>query len=69
MANCNNCGKKIKYNKFKRWRNKILCYECYKIRKTLIKPKTEEADIKDLITNPADVTEFFGGNISSDNEE
>lgn len=32
MAICDKCKEKIKYNKFKRYRRKILCLECYKHR-------------------------------------
>lgn len=59
MATCNNCGKKIKYNQFKRWRKKLLCPECYKIRSTLKNKVTEEANVSDIITNPEDAAVFF----------
>jgi len=43
MGKCSNCGKKIKYNKFKRYRGKILCYACYDTRLERKKAKKEEA--------------------------
>lgn len=32
MGSCNNCHKKILYNKYKRYRKEILCLECYNTR-------------------------------------
>ena len=32
MGKCDNCGKKILYNKYKRYRKQILCRECYDTR-------------------------------------
>jgi len=29
---CNECGAKIQYNQFKRYRKKVLCYGCYDTR-------------------------------------
>jgi len=43
MGKCSNCGKKIEYNKFKWYRGKILCYECYDTRLERKKAKKEAA--------------------------
>ena len=32
MGKCNVCGKKILYNKYKMYRGKVLCPECYDTR-------------------------------------
>ena len=32
MGKCSNCGEKIRYNKFKMYRGKILCPDCYATR-------------------------------------
>lgn len=32
MGKCDNCEKKILYNKYKRYRKQILCIECYNTR-------------------------------------
>ncbi len=32
MGSCNNCHKKIMYNKYKHYRKEILCVECYNTR-------------------------------------
>jgi len=32
MGACNNCHKKIMYNKYKHYRKEILCLECYNTR-------------------------------------
>ena len=52
MGSCNNCKKKILYNKYKRYRNKILCPECYDTRlerkaakKAALKMKAEAVKI------------------------
>jgi hypothetical protein len=45
MGKCNNCGKKIEYNKFKRYRKKILCYECYDTRLERKKVKKDAAEL------------------------
>jgi len=52
MGKCDNCGKKILYNKFKRYRGTVLCYECYDTRlerkrakKEAAKKKLEQEDI------------------------
>ncbi len=49
MGKCNVCGKKILYNKYKMYRGKILCPECYDTRlerkaarKAELKAKAEE---------------------------
>jgi len=48
MGNCENCKEKILYNKYKRYRGKILCPKCYDTRlerkaakKTELKRKAE----------------------------
>ncbi len=45
MGICNVCKKEIQYNKFKRYRGKILCPECYKTR--LIRKKENKAQIEE----------------------
>lgn len=45
MGKCDKCGKKIEYNKFKRYRKKILCYECYDTRLERKKAKKEAAEL------------------------
>jgi len=45
MGKCDNCKKEIQYNRFKRYRKQILCYECYDTRlerKAAKKKKREE---------------------------
>ena len=32
MGKCSNCGKKILYNKYRMYRGKVLCPECYDTR-------------------------------------
>jgi len=46
MGKCSNCGKKIEYNKFKWYRRKILCYNCYNTRLERKKVKKEAAEQK-----------------------
>lgn len=43
MGKCENCGKAIRYNKFKRYRGKVLCYDCYDTRLERKKQKKLEA--------------------------
>lgn len=52
MGKCSECGKKILYNKYKMYRGKILCLECYSTRldrktaeKAIRKAKAEEVKI------------------------
>ncbi len=52
MAKCNNCKKEIQYNKFKRYRGKILCPECYKTR--LIRKKEKKAKAEEVELNAKD---------------
>jgi len=50
MGKCDNCGKKIRYNQYKRYRDKILCYDCYDTRlerKRAKRKAAEEKVIKD----------------------
>lgn len=44
MGICNNCKKKIMYNKYKRYRKTILCLECYDTR--LERKAAKKAKIK-----------------------
>lgn len=44
MGKCNLCGKKIEYNKFKRYRGKVLCYACYDTRLERKKAKKEAVE-------------------------
>lgn len=52
MGKCSECGKRIQYNKFKRYRGKILCYDkktktgCYATRLERKKAKKEAAEKK-----------------------
>jgi len=46
MGKCSNCGKKIKYNQFKIYRDKILCYDCYDTRLERKKTKRKAAEEK-----------------------
>jgi len=46
MGKCSNCGKKIRYNKFKRYRDKILCYDCYDTRLERKRAKRKAAEEK-----------------------
>lgn len=46
MGKCSNCGKKIEYNQFKRYRGKILCKECYATRLERKRQKKEELERK-----------------------
>lgn len=45
MGKCNNCGKKIEYNKFKHYRGKVLCYECYDTRLERKRAKKQAAEL------------------------
>ena len=60
MGKCDRCGKKIEYNKFKRYRKKILCYECYDTRLERKKAKKDAAEeaAKDEKTLDALTDEF-----------
>lgn len=62
MGKCSNCKKKIQYNKFKRYRGKILCYDCYDTRQERKRQKKLEAEAKDKITadNVAATSKEFG---------
>jgi len=46
MVKCSVCGKKIEYNKFKRYRGKIQCRDCYDKRLERKKAKKEAAEAK-----------------------
>lgn len=46
MGSCNNCHKKIMYNKYKRYRKEILCLECYNTR--LERKAAKKAELKKL---------------------
>lgn len=59
MGSCLNCGKKILYNSYKRYRGKVLCPECYNTRlerkeakKVELKKRAEElsADLVKIST-------------------
>ena len=48
MGKCEICGKKLLYNRFKRYRKQILCYDCYDTRlerKKQKKEKMKEAEL------------------------
>lgn len=60
MGKCSNCGKKIQYNQFKWYRDKILCYDCYdtrlerkKAKKKAAEKKVKEEKIEDTVENIA----------------
>jgi len=57
MGKCNNCGKKIQYNKYKRYRKQILCQACYDTRldRKAEKKSRRTRKAKDVIP------EFYGG--------
>jgi len=42
MGKCNNCKRKILYNKYKMYRGKVLCPECYSTR--LVRKAEERAE-------------------------
>jgi len=42
MGKCNNCKRKILYNKYKMYRGKVLCPECYGTR--LVRKAEERAE-------------------------
>lgn len=44
MGKCNNCGKKIEYNRYKMYRGKVLCPECYDTR--LERKAAKKAELK-----------------------
>ena len=44
MGKCSNCGEKIRYNKFKMYRGKILCPDCYATRLERKKQKKLDAE-------------------------
>lgn len=46
IGKCSNCKKPIQYNKFKRYRGKVLCYDCYDTRLERKKQKKEELEKK-----------------------
>jgi len=49
MGECSNCKKKIEYNKFKRYRGKILCYNCYDTRLERKKAKRIAAELEKTV--------------------
>jgi len=51
MAICSKCKNKIKYNKYKMYRGKILCKICYSKRNKKI---TQEASTADIIVEPTE---------------
>jgi len=46
MGSCLNCGKKILYNSYKRYRGKVLCPECYNTR--LERKEAKKVELKKL---------------------
>lgn len=44
MGKCSVCGKKIEYNKYKMYRDKVLCPECYDTR--LERKAAKKAELK-----------------------
>jgi len=46
MGKCSVCGKKIEYNKFKTYRGKVQCYDCYDKRLDRKAAKKEAAKEK-----------------------
>jgi len=57
IGKCSNCGKKIQYNKFKMYRDKVLCYECYDTRlerkkaKKKAKKELEAKEVENVANN------------------
>lgn len=54
MGSCNNCHKKIMYNKYKHYRKEILCLECYNTRLerkvAKIAEKKRQAELVKIVT-------------------
>ncbi len=46
MGSCENCKEKIMYNRYKRYRGKVLCPECYSTR--LQRKAAKKAELKKL---------------------
>ena len=76
MGTCNNCKKKIMYNKYKRYRGKILCVECYNTRlerkaakKAEIKAKAEAVKIRAPRKKAKKAPKNMGLTIMSDEDE
>jgi len=44
MGKCSECGKKIEYNKYKMYRGKVLCLECFSTR--LERKAAKKAELK-----------------------
>lgn len=62
MGKCSNCKKKIEYNKFKMYRGKILCYNCYATRLERKKAKALAAEQNLENMNADDEAKKYGYN-------
>lgn len=61
MGKCSNCGAKILYNKFKMYRDKVLCNKCYDTR--LERKKAKKKAAKELKAKEVEnVAKNFGYN-------
>ncbi|GAG61769.1 unnamed protein product [marine sediment metagenome] len=75
MGKCSECGKKIEYNKYKMYRGKVLCLECYSTRlkrkaeakaerkrqAELVKIATPSRKTKKKAKKSYDIPKFYGG--------
>ena len=69
MGKCSNCGVKIQYNKFKMYRGKVLCYECYGTRLARKKQKKLEAEAKLAVEDIKKTSEEFGAVKTTEEED
>lgn len=67
MGKCSKCGKRIRYNQFKRYRGKILCYECYDTRLERKKARQEKAE-KKLEEDKAKMDNYDFGDLTNTGE-
>jgi len=62
MGKCEECGAEIRYNKFKRYRGKVLCYDCYDTRLERKKQKALEAEKNTEKMNADEEAKKYGFN-------